>query len=144
MKISGLLLTASLAFAGCGYNVQYSALNNPITPLNAEDASAVAARGPISPSEVTLFLTQRPQGEYRELGVITIPTYQTVPPQEEIFQLFRDKAAEVGADGVILLDPQMAVDSYTTPNYVYDWGVFYTETVRSRSIFRGMAIQFIQ
>lgn len=138
------LILSTALLSGCGYNVQYSPLNNPLSADEAAIANGVAARGPVQASDVTLFLVQRPEKRYRELGIITIPTGQSLPNQEEIFQLFRQKAAEVGADGVIIMDTQTAIETYPTATYVYDWGLFYQDTIRSRSIFRGMAIQFLE
>lgn len=137
-----LILVAGL-LAGCGYDVRYTPLNNPVTATGESIEQGVAARGPINPADVTLFLTARPEQRYRELGIIAIPTYQTIPPEDEIFPLFRQKAAEVGADGVILLPTETAIDSYSVPTFADDWGVFYQETIRSRSVFKGMAIQYL-
>jgi len=139
-----MLLSSLLLLSGCGYDVYYAPLNNPMTASGESIKAGEMARGPVSPNDVTLFLTTRPEKPYRELGIISIPTYQTAPAQEEIFELFRQKGAEVGADGVILLQTENLVDSYSTPSYIADWGVFYQQTVRSRSIFRGMAIQFTE
>ncbi len=139
-----MLFIGMLGLTGCTYNVYYAPLNNPETPAGEELAQQMAARGPISPQEVTLFLVQRPEKRYRELGVISIPTYQSVPDEEALFQHFRAKAAEVGADGVIIMDPQTTIDTWSSPTYITDWGVIYQDTVRSRSIFRGMAIQFVE
>lgn len=138
-----LIFMASL-FAGCGYDVRYTPLNNPLSPADQRIESSLADARPTSPEQVTLFLTTRPEKAYRELGIIAIPTYSSAPPEGEILALFRQKAVEVGADGVILLPTETAIDSYSTPTYLYDWGVIYQETVRSRAIFKGMAIQFIQ
>ncbi|MEO0796344.1 MAG: hypothetical protein AAFX93_14335 [Verrucomicrobiota bacterium] len=144
MIIRSFLLFLSLLLAGCGYNVIYSPLNNPVTPEQRVIAGEVAARGPTAPADVRIFFTQRPTKPYIELGIITIPTQQAVPNQEEIFSLFRDKAAEVGGDGVIIMDTQTAVDSYSRPSFYSDWGVYYSEVIRSRSIFRGMVIQYTE
>ncbi|WP_309395837.1 hypothetical protein [Cerasicoccus maritimus] len=139
-----IVLSAALMLWGCGYDVYYTPLNNPVTPAGEAIAEGVVARGPISPDEVTLFLVQRPEKRYRELGIITIPTFQSIPDQQALFQLYRAKAAEIGADGVIMMEPQTTLDTYTSPTYVADWGIIYQDTVRSRSIFRGMAIQFLE
>jgi len=134
------LFVGALALSGCGYNVSYAPINNPVTPQAA--AVAKAAPSPVAPAEVRIFFTQRPEKPYLELGVISIPTMQSVPNQEEIFQLFRTKAAEVGGDGVIILDTQTRIDSFPSATFADYWGVYYTETIRSQSIFRGLVIQF--
>ncbi|MGE9294703.1 MAG: hypothetical protein ACQKBV_00230 [Puniceicoccales bacterium] len=134
----------AIVLAGCGYNVRYAPINNPVTPQGAAVADSVAARGPVNPADVRIFFVQRPEKAYNELGIITIPTMQSAPNEEEIFNLFRQKAAEVGGDGVIILDTQTSINSYPGTAYADYWGIYYTETIRSQSIFRGLVIQFLE
>ncbi len=133
-----------LALAGCSYRVNYTPLNNPVTPQGESIESAVAACGPVNPDGVTIFFTARPPKPYIELGIISIPTASSIPPEGEILPLFRQKAAEVGADGVIILPTDTSIESYSTPTFGYDFGVIYQQTVRSRSVFKGMAIQYTE
>ncbi|WOO41837.1 hypothetical protein [Rubellicoccus peritrichatus] len=124
---------------GCsGPQVQYSPLNNPVTATGESIEQAVESRGPISPDDVRIFVTQKPEKPYRELGVLSYSTAAYIPNEERSFQLFKQKAAAVGADGVIILQSREQSTNYTDSYYAYRW----PNPNSNLTTFRGMAIQF--
>lgn len=140
-----LVKTFALGFmfclSGCGGPaVRYSPLNNPSTAIGEAIAEAVEARGPIRPDEVRIFVTQEPDSPYRELGVLSYSTNSYIPNEETSFRLFKEKAAEIGADGVIIL-PSREQGNYPPGLYGYRWLSSPNSTLTT---FRGMAIQFIE
>jgi len=66
-----------------------------------------------SPSQVETFLTQRPSRAYQEIGVLTYRA-GTAAKYVDVVQYMREKAAQLGADGIITMGssvgPNMAVD----------------------------------
>lgn len=133
------LLTLTLLLTACGGpRVQYSPLNNPVGPTGEFIADTLAEQGPVSPASVRIFVTQKPEQPYRELGVLSYTTSAFLPDEETSFRLFRERAAELGADGVIIL--QSREEGSDLPAYGYRW---WNNTTSTRTTFRGMAIQFI-
>jgi hypothetical protein len=59
----------------------------------------------LAPKEVTqveIFHTQKPARHYKELGVLTYRA-GTGEPYTDVARFFREKAASIGADGVIMM-----------------------------------------
>lgn len=109
-----------------------------MTATGDQIEEAVEQRGPVSPDDVRIFITQKPDKPYRELGVLSYTTGAYLPSEERSFQLFKQKAAAIGADGVIILQSREEGSDY--PGYYgYRW---INNTNNSRTTFRGMAIQF--
>lgn len=108
---SGILI---LLLSGCGGSpVTFYPLNNPAyNESQRKLLTETDARSRVSPADVVIFVASRPEGEYREVGILSYTTTSTYPNEADIYQMFREKAAEVGADGVILLDPRLETDSY--------------------------------
>lgn len=123
---------------GCGGpQVRYAPLNNPLTPTGEAVEATVESRGPVSPDAVRLFVTQKPDRPYVELGVLSYTTSAYNPNEERSFVLFRNKAAEIGADGVIILHSRED-GNFVPAYYGWRWG----DNNITRTTFRGLAIQF--
>ena len=82
---------ALLTFAGCAgvAKVRYS-------PLLEVD------RLPRAVDEVEAFITQKPDRPYQEMGILTYRA-GTAEKYVNVVQYMRGKAAELGADGVIMM-----------------------------------------
>ncbi len=134
-------LLALLLTAGCGgHQVQYSPLNNPVTPTGEAVTEAVEKRDPINPDDVRIFVTQKPEKPYLELGVLSWSTNAYIPNEETAFRLFKERAAEIGADGVIIL-PSREQGNNPPGLYGYRWMASSQSTLTT---FRGLAIQFVE
>lgn len=120
-----LLLVGLLMFSGCATQATFTPLGNaaPTAPMGK------------SPDEVQLFLAERPQRSFRELGLLTFNAGRGWTSEAEAFQAFRSKAAEIGADAVILLDARTEIET--------NYRGFYRESdVDSFTVYRGSAIVF--
>lgn len=131
-----------LLLAGCGGSpVTFYPLNNPAyNESQRKLANEMAARPKVSAEDVVIFVTGRPEAAYREIGILSYTTTSPSPNEADIYQMFREKAAEVGADGVIILNPRLETDSYRLyPPALRTWA-----TELPRNTFRGLAIRFIE
>jgi hypothetical protein len=72
-------------------------------------------RPPKSLAQVELFHTQRPSRAYRELGILTYRA-GTAETYSKVTALFEEKAAQIGADGVIMMGsrvgPSLAIGEF--------------------------------
>ena len=59
-----------------------------------------------NPSEVELFITQRPSYKYKEVGIITFETFSAYNYEASIYQIMRERAAKAGVDGIIIMNAQ--------------------------------------
>lgn len=87
------MLLSSLAMTGCGTRVDYTPLRGP-----------AGAMTPRSPSEVEVFLTQKPSRPYIEVGLLEARQESTMSldGQSGIIEELREEAAEIGCDGLIV------------------------------------------
>ena len=87
------MLFSSLALAGCGTRVDYTPLRGP-----------AGAMTPKSPSQVEVFLTQKPSRPYLEVGLLEARQESTLSldGQSGIIEELREEAAEIGCDGLIV------------------------------------------
>jgi hypothetical protein len=115
------LVTASLLTSGCAARqpeVRFSQLN-------------VAARAPKSVENVEVFTTKKPTRDYVEMGTLSFLTYKYNPDDRVVIDRLRAKAAEVGADAIIMLDTR----SETNTNYV-------SKQTYQGKVLRAMAITY--
>ncbi len=89
LPISVLFLVSFLSCAGTS-KVQYSYLLK-------------IKRVPRSVNQVEVFLTQRPTRTYSEMGILKYRA-GTAEKYEDIVRYMRTKAAQVGADAIIMMD----------------------------------------
>lgn len=145
------LLVGSLFLAACQPpQVQYYPLNNPVG--SGSSATAAAPRAPIDPADVVIYVAKEPAQPYHELGILAFTSASSMPNEADIYQKFRDKAAEIGADAVIILPSREQNESFwQTTGYPYDWyygygyggGVGYSSGYSTDyTTFRGLAIQY--
>ena len=79
--------------------------------------------------------------------MVTLTTTANQPNEGDIYQRFREKAAEIGADGVVLLPSREHNESFwQTTGYPYSWYYGYGGTTSGYNVnyttFRGLAIKF--
>lgn len=84
-----LCLIALTACAGVS-KVRYS----PLVDVNRPGRSA---------EQVEAFLTQKPPRPYQEIGILTYRA-GTAEEYAAVVQYMREKAAQLGADGIIMMD----------------------------------------
>jgi hypothetical protein len=89
LTVSLIALTAFAACAGVS-KVRYSPLINLNRPARSAD-------------QVEAFLTQKPPHPYQEIGILTYRA-GTAEKYANVVQYMREKAAQLGADGVIMMD----------------------------------------
>lgn len=108
---------------------------NPVTFYALDNQAGTMRIAPRSPDQVKIYITQRPES-YTELGMLTYGTNTWVPDEVTVYEAFRQKAAEIGANGVLLLPPTEKYEY--TPAY---YGLRrYDITEMTRTTFRGVAI----
>lgn len=74
--------------------------------------------------------------------MVTYNTSGGYPQNEiDIYQKLREKAAQIGASGVIIMNSQSAVQSF--PSYSVDMygNLVETSNIYSNTLYRGMAIK---
>ncbi len=59
-----------------------------------------------SPSEVEIFITKHPSYKYKEVGIITYETFSAYNDEASIYQIMRERAAQAGVDGIIIMNAQ--------------------------------------
>src|SRR3972149_2061400 len=82
------VLSLSIACAGVS-EVRYS----PLAPIDRPARSA---------EQVDTFLTQQPSRPYQEIGILTYRA-GTAEKYVDVVQYMRQKAAQLGADGIIMM-----------------------------------------
>ncbi|MEM8549490.1 MAG: hypothetical protein AAGF10_01750 [Verrucomicrobiota bacterium] len=126
--------------------VRYYPLNNPVGEGQTAAADA-APLAPTNPAEVKIYVTGPPSRPYDQMGILTLRTSSSQPNEGAIYQRFREKAAEIGADGVVLLPSREQNESFwQTTGYPYSYYYGFGGTASGYSIdsttFRGLAIKF--
>ena len=104
------MLLSSLAMTGCGTRVDYTPLRGP-----------AGAMIPRSPSEVEVFLTQKPSRPYLEVGMLEARQESTLSldGQSGIIAELREEAAEIGCDGIIVTGAADEVTGHVDKNGGY-------------------------
>ena len=107
-------------FIGCSSvpKVHYSPLQESSYPAKTVD-------------QVELYLTQKPTVAYKEIGIMTYRA-GTAENYEDVVRCFREKAALIGADGVIMMGsksgPSMLIGSVMATLIDYNaMAIIYTE-----------------
>ncbi len=126
------LLTLALQLGGCG------SAGARFYPLGGSDVKYTA---PVPADKVELFITKKPDYKYTELGILTFDTAASFADEPRAYQKLREKAGEIGADGVIVMDSQSFTENY--PRFELDYYGNPTEINRVRSYvkYRGVAIR---
>jgi len=144
---AGLLL--SVLFSGCsGPQVQYYPLNNPTGKVGSESDATVDS--PTDPSNIDIYVAKRPTQPFTEMGILTFTTASSMPNEGAIYEDFRQKAAAIGADAVIVLPSREQNEAFwQSTGYPYDWytgygyGAGYSSGYSvNYTTFRGLAIKY--
>ncbi len=133
LNFAGAAAFALLAF-GCANPVTFEGMGNVGGTTGA----------PKNPADVEMFITQKPAYKYVEMGTLSYNAGSVGSETTGVYQKFREKAAEIGADAVIMTT---STNTFTTAGATtYDsWGNPITfETPVSQTIFRGVAIKRAQ
>lgn len=128
-------LLVAAAFAGC---------NTPEANFYPIDGHAEISYAQKDAKDVALFITKKPDAPYKELGILTYSLPYAVDDETKIYEILRRKAAQVGADAVIILAPQTSLSN--TPNVYYDyWGTpTIVDNTLTNTTYRGVAIKIAQ
>ena len=77
-----------------------------------------------TPSEVSLFITKKPSGDYKEIGILSHLTYTYNPDDSVFYNLLREEAARLGADGIIVLEGRTETHTGYTTKQTYQGKVY--------------------
>ena len=125
-----LVLCAALLVCGCASEAQFY----PMNPGYVGE--------PVPVDDVQIFITQKPSYKYKELGMVTYNTGGSYPQNEiDIYQKLREKAAQIGASGVIIMNSQSAVQSFPTYSFDMYGNLVENSNIYSNTLYRGMAIK---
>ena len=126
------LLAAGLSSCGGGGAEFY--------PLKAGGQTVFGAAK--SPSEVAVFITKKPDFPYDELGMVVYETSPNFADEPAVYEKLREKAAEIGADGIIIMNSQTSFEQRPGA-IILDWSYMpvQTENSVSRIKYRAMAIR---
>lgn len=124
---SAAVLPLLFLTACAGPEVSYYGIENEaVPPLGS----------PVAVDQVTIYVTQKPSVPYTELGILNYNTSAWNPDEAAIYQAFRQKAAAIGADGVILLPSSERIERHPSRrSALFDL----SESVRTT--YRGVAIR---
>ncbi len=81
-----------IVVAGCAPTVEY-------VPTNAPPRTLVRR----APGSVVVFSTTQPPQPYTEVGLVEVQQRSSMTGAQDLLALMREKAAEVGCDGLIIL-----------------------------------------
>lgn len=128
-------LLAVASFAGC---------NAPEANFFPIDGHPEASYAQKDAKDIALFITKKPDAPYTELGILTYSLPYAADDETKIYEILRRKAAQVGADAVIILAPQTSLSN--TPNVYYDyWGTpTIVDNTLTNTTYRGVAIKIAQ
>lgn len=127
-----VLLTLALQLGGCG------SAGARFYPLGGADTQYTA---PVPADKVELFITKKPDYKYTELGIITFDTAASFADEPRAYQKLREKAGEIGADGLIIMDSQSFTENYPRFELDYYGNPMEINRVRSYVKYRGVAIR---
>ena len=109
--------------------------------------AAVPELPPTTPNHVKI-LQEQPPGPYQELGTIVVDgSTEPIPPPEKFEDALRQKAADLGADAVVVVSDRVQPDGLVgdlPPSEYYRVGEYWTrsvDTVSGRQIV-GVAIKY--
>ena len=125
VKLAGLLhvLAVVASIGGC------SAARPPVVryePIN------VVKLLPRDAESVEIYVTTSPSTGYTELGIVSVLTWKYNPSDTQYYTMLRNRAAEIGADAVIMLEGRHE----SATNYV-------TKQAYTGKVYRAMAIRYL-
>lgn len=140
MKFRGFICAFALVFAvfalsGC------ESVNAGFWPIEKVTNGLYGA--PKRPEEVDIFITKKPPYDYKEVAIITYETFSSYNDEADVYRIMRERAAQAGVDGIIILAPQQFWSSPTflTPRpRGYRYGFFDRPEVPDMFRYRASAI----
>lgn len=123
------MAAAAALLSGC-------ALTNDVhfTPFDNGGAETFA---PVSPKDVKIYASKLPDKPYEELGIMTLKSLYVPDDRSSIYSRFRDKAASVGANGILLMPDNAISDAIPR---VTRYGTYY-DNANDTYVFSAAAIR---
>lgn len=125
-------LCACLFLSACGGEVA------EYYPLSG----AAQVGSPKNPDDVAVFITKKPDYPYEELGLVVYDIPSGYSDEPAVYRILREKAAQVGADAIIIMDNQTSFERRAGAPY---WDGFAmsmpNDVVITRVKYRAMAIK---
>ena len=106
-----------------------------------EGVAGTSFGAPKAAESIQVFVTKKPDYHYKELGIISYGTPSGYSDDPAAYRIMQEKAAQIGADAIIILDAQSSYEN--NPQVVYDnWGnVQIYDSTRTSIKHRAMAIK---
>ncbi len=125
-----MISLASIILSACsGVSAQYYPLSN-----------AISTRAARHSSEVEVFITKKPEYKYDEMGMITYETPSSYSNEPKVYNVMREKAAEIGADAIIIMDSQSSIENMNRIVMDYYGNPIESSSPRAYIKYRAMAI----
>ena len=135
---SSLFAAFAVAFCACLF---LSACGGEVAeyyPLSG----AAQVGSPKNPDDVAVFITKKPDYPYEELGLVVYDIPSGYSDEPAVYRILREKAAQVGADAIIIMDNQTSFERRAGAPY---WDGFAmsmpNDIVITRVKYRAMAIK---
>ena len=135
---SSLFAAFAVAFCACLF---LSACGGEVAeyyPLSG----AAQVGSPKNPDDVAVFITKKPDYPYEELGLVVYDIPSGYSDEPAVYRILREKAAQVGADAIIIMDNQTTFERRAGAPY---WDGFTmsmpNDIVITRVKYRAMAIK---
>lgn len=105
-------------------------------------SGAAQVGSPKNPDDVAVFITKKPDYPYEELGLVVYDIPSGYSDEPAVYRILREKAAQVGADAIIIMDNQTSFERRAGAPY---WDGFAmsmpNDIVITRVKYRAMAIK---
>ena len=90
---------------------------------------------------VEIFITQKPKYKYREAGVLAYEAPSSFSNDPEAYSILREKAAQIGADAIIIVDSQSSIKQFPEVNLDFYGNPVMTDSPRSYIKYRAIAVK---
>ncbi len=104
IKFCAKVLAACAAVAGAGLLGGCESVNASFFPLDSAQVRSYGA--PKNPRDVEIFITNKPEYKYREVGILTYETFSSYNDESAVYRILRERAAKLGLDGIIVMNAQ--------------------------------------
>lgn len=135
---SSLFAAFAVAFCACLF---LSACGGEVAEYYPLSGAAQVA-SPKNPDDVAVFITKKPDYPYEELGLVVYDIPSGYSDEPAVYRILREKAAQVGADAIIIMDNQTTFERRAGAPY---WDGFAmsmpNDVVITRVKYRAMAIK---
>lgn len=135
---SSLFAAFAVAFCACLFLAACGGDVAEYYPLSG----AAQVGSPKNPDDVAVFITKKPDYPYEELGLVVYDIPSGYSDEPAVYRILREKAAQVGADAIIIMDNQTTFERRAGAPY---WDGFAmsmpNDVVITRVKYRAMAIK---